>query len=608
MDILARTSSELKTAFAEAGDGDVIKLAPGDYGSVRLRNKDFDTDVTITSADPGNRAAFNQYLELNNVSGVTIEDVDVDAGSLAPAFSYSRLQVIKSQDVTLRDMSVEGHIPTGGEGANPSSASRTEAISGYGYENGVRVRWSEGVTLDDIEFSDLRQALSVSDSKGTDISNLEVRDVREGINLNDVDETLIEDSWFHDFKPFRSDHPDMIQFWGTNSGVHGLTVRDNLLDQPEGWTQSIFGHFNGRPDNVTGSDFVISGNTIINAHVNAIRIREIDGFEISDNLLLPNDPNYDYRRLPQITVLDSENGEVSGNLLLPRWNGSLINLGEGALNAANIAMTDNVALSSDSGDDLFWKNLLDGKSPNVSPPAETDSSTGDEPVSDESPQADSGGEKEPLTGDETLVDSDESVVAQPDEEGEAGTDDADEDGSEVSEPLEDEAVSEEPSGEQKHGSDQAPTPENVLSDSPAIDVSQVDLAGTGSRDWLRDMGGSTSLTGGEKGDVFAFDYRADTAEAHDVITDFDFSEGDRLVLTSGRAGTFDDNIDPGNNLLILHGGTRAHIQSANDLREAVAGGGISLEASHGGNLVLTFEDAPDRSIELLGISPDDFSI
>ena len=88
LDILARTSSELKTAFAEAGDGDVIKLAPGDYGSVRLRDKDFDTDVTITSADPGNRAVFDQYLELNDVSGVTIKGIDVEAGFYRIGFLF----------------------------------------------------------------------------------------------------------------------------------------------------------------------------------------------------------------------------------------------------------------------------------------------------------------------------------------------------------------------------------------------------------------------------------------------------------------------------------------------------------------------------------------
>ena len=602
MDILARTSSELRSAFAEANDGDVIKLAPGDYSSVRLRNKDFDTDVTITSADSGNRAVFDEYLELNDVSGVTIKGVDVEARSLAPDNSFSRLQVVKSQDVTLRDISVEGHIPSAGEGANPSSAGRTEAISGYGYENGVRVRWSDGIILDDVEFSKLGQALAVIKSDNTKISDIDVHDVREGINLNDVDNTLIEGSLFHDFKPFyRSDHPDMIQFWGTDSGVHGLTVQNNLLDQSDGWTQSIFGHFNGRPDDVTGSDFSITGNTIINGHWNAIRIREIDGFEISDNILLPNNSNFGERK-PYITVLESQNGEVSGNILLPRWDGSLINLDETALNTANIAMTGNVALSTESNSDLFWKNFLKGEMPNILPSADEDSSSEDEPVSDETPQANSGTEEEPSIGDEAVVDSDDSLVEQPKEGGRAA---ASEDGSEVAEPLAEETVAEEPSGEGDHESGHVPNPDTI---SPAVDVSQVDLAGTANRDWLRDTAGSTSLAGEEKDDVFVFDYRADTAEAHDVIADFDFSEGDRLVLTSSRAGTFDDDVDPGNNLLVLHGGTRTHIQSANDLREAAAGGGISLETSHGGNLVLTFDDAPDRSIELLGISPDEFSI
>ena len=609
MDILARTPSELRTAFAGADNGDVIKLAPGDYSSVRLRNKDFDTDVTITSADPSNRAVFNEYLELNDVSGVTIKGVDVDGGSLASNFSFSRLQVVKSQDVTLRDMTVEGYIPTNGEGADPSSAGRTQAIAGYGYENGVRVRWSDGVTLNNVEFSDLRQALALIDSDNTKVSNIDVHDVREGINMNDVDETLIENSQFHDFKPFyRSDHPDMIQYWGTDSGVHGLTVRNNLLDQPEGWTQSIFGHFNGRPDNVTGSDFVITGNTIINAHPNGIRIREIDGFKISDNLLLPNDSDYDYRRLPQITILDSKDGEVSGNAFLPRWDGSLTNLGSSALKAAQIDLSGNIALSKVSGDDLFWGNFLKGALPDKAP-EDQDGSGSDDSLSDEPPQTESGAGEDPSAEDGTVIDSDDSVIEAPGDESDGVVgEDAVEEGSAVGNPPVEETGSEQPDEGKDQGSDHSPSPEEVLSDSPAIDVSQIDLAGTASRDWLRDTAGSTSLAGQEGGDVFIFNYRADTTEARDVITDFDFSEKDRLILTSSRKGTFDDDVDPGNDLLVLHGGTRAHIQSANDLREAVAGGGISLEASHGGNLVLTFDDAPDRSIELLGISPDEFSI
>ena len=512
--------------------------------------------------------------------------------------------------MTLRDMSVEGHIPTTSEGANVSSASRSTAIEGYGFENGIRIRWSDGVTLDDLEFSNLRQAISVSNSKGTDITDLEIHDVREGINLNDVDDTRIEDSWFHDFKPIPKDHPDMIQFWGTNSGVHGLVVKGNLLDQADGAsTQSIFGHFNNRPDHVTGSDFVISDNTIFNSRPNGIRIREIDGFEISDNLILPNNVDYDYRKLPGITVLDSENGEITGNMLLSRWNGSLTNLSDSALRAADIDMSGNIALSTESSEDLFWQNFLDGAMPDVSRPADEDGSSGDKPVSDKAPQDKLGAEEEPPAGDKTVVDSDKSAVEQLGEGNEIVTEGATgENGSDFGEPSEQETDSEETSDGKDDGSDQAPRPEDIRADSHVIDISQVDLAGTENRDWLRDTEGSTSLTGKDKGDVFIFDYSTDTAEGHDVITDFDFSEGDRLILTGSRNGTFDDDVDPGNDLLVLHSGTRAHIQSPDDLREAAAGGSLSLEASHGGNLVLTFDDAPDRSIELLGISPDNILV
>lgn len=557
VDILVRSSAELKSAFANADAGDVIKLASGTYDSVRLRDRDFDSDVTITSADPGNRAVFRDDLELNDVSGVTVAGIDIDAGSLASSAYFSRFQVVKSQDVTLRDISIEGYVPNSAEGRDPSSASRLDPIAGYGHENGLRIRWSDDITLEGLEFTDLRQAVSVQESNGTRIAGLEIHRVREGINLNDVDDTLIEDSWFHDFAPFHRDHPDMIQFWGTDSGVHGLTVRGNLLEQPEGWTQSIFGHFNNRPDHVTGSDFVITGNTIINAHPNAIRIREIDGFEISNNTLLPNDPDYSYRKLPKITVLDSQNGEVTGNVLLPRWDGSILNLGEEALRAANIDAGGNVSLSTNPGDELFWQNLIDGG------------------LSIDIPTAD-GGEAERPDPEPDAPEQDESVDDAP--------------------PAAAEDMAQEPVGEEK---------EEPGDSGSEPDAAPGEILGTAGSDLLRDRDGDTSLSGLKGKDHFVFDYRSDTTQADDTIMDLDFSQRDRLVLITDEAGTFEDGADPENDLTVLHDGSRVHVQSTGDLLELAAQGAVSLGKSAEG-IQLSLEQFPDLSIELVGLSPDDF--
>lgn len=591
MDIFVRSSAELKGAFASANDGDVIKLAPGDYGSTLLRGRDFNTDVTITSVDSGNRAVFDNYLEFNDVSGVTLKNVDIDASALAGSAAASRIQIIRSQDVTLRDISVEGHVPTSSE---DSSGGRLAPHAGYGYENGMRLRWTDNVTLKNVEFSDVRQALSISDdSNNTTISNVNVHDVREGINLNDANGTVIEDSWFHDFKPYRGDHPDMIQYWGTDSGVQGLTVRNNLLDQSDGWTQSIFGHFNGRPDYVTGSDFVITGNTIINGHPNAIRIREIDGFKISDNVLLPNDPNYDYRRLPQITLLDSKNGEVSENFLLPRWDGSIVNLSADALRASNIDLSDNVSLSTDAGSEVYWASLLNGNRP-VAPSSNEEENVIEEPAVEENVSApdDLAESEEPQV--EQLPDGDESLDGQE-------VDPTEGDNTPV---VEDELVDAEPETVEA-GLEDDSVPTNVT----GIDVSQIDIVGTSRSDLVRDRSGDTSLSGLDGSDRFLFDYRKDTGSAHDILVDLDFAGGDRLILVGNKGGTFDDSADPENNLMVLNGGSRVHIRNEDDLREAAASGGITLGTSDDGeSLIVTLGEAPDRSIELLGISPDEFFV
>lgn len=630
MDILVQSSAELRDAFASANDGDVIKLAPGDYGSTLLRDRDFNTDVTITSADSGNRAVFDDSLEFNNVSGVTVEDIDIEASGIASSAWTSRLQVVRSEDVTLRDISLEGHIPTSSE---ESSGGRLDPHEGYGYENGMRLRWSENVTLEDIEFSNVRQALAIGDSNNTTISNVNVHDVREGINLNDANNTLIEDSWFHDFKPYQGDHPDMIQYWGTDSGVQGLTIRDNLLDQADGWTQSIFGHFNGRPDNVTGSDFVITGNTIINNHPNAIRIREIDGFEISDNRLLPNDPDYDYRRLPQITLLDSQNGEVSGNFLLPRWDGSVVNLSAEAQNASNIDVYDNVALSADPGSEFYWADLLDGDLPEapseeeeeaveedlVEEPLVDDEATAEDSAEEEDSEVDQSLEEgESLDGEGTdqVEEEDVSTVEDEDAPVEGGDVPDVEEPSEVVDPTpeelaEDDELDSDPvdAGGKTESEPEVAETDRADEQAPAgeaeIDISQIDVAGTSGSDWLLDTSGGTSLAGLEGSDRFLFDY-TDAGSTHDVLTDLDFSEGDQLILVGGEGETLDNG---GTDLAALEENARLHIGSEDDLREAAENGSISLWTSHhGDSLIVTLGEAPDRSIELLGISPDDFLV
>ena len=73
------TAAALNSALTQVQDGDRIRLAPGKYDTLRLADRDFSTDVTITSQDLNNPATLSK-LSLVRVSGVTVEHGDVYEG------------------------------------------------------------------------------------------------------------------------------------------------------------------------------------------------------------------------------------------------------------------------------------------------------------------------------------------------------------------------------------------------------------------------------------------------------------------------------------------------------------------------------------------------
>ena len=175
MEITVKTTAQLREAFADAKDGDVIKLAAGDYGWTRLENRDFKNGVTITSADPDNPAVFDVALHIRNVSGLNLDNIEVADNDLASASSMPRLYIYDSEDISLSNMKIEGHIPTSSEGLSTTAGDRNDPIIGYGYEVGLRADNIDGLEIRNVEFTDLRVALTLADVKNASIDAIEVQ-------------------------------------------------------------------------------------------------------------------------------------------------------------------------------------------------------------------------------------------------------------------------------------------------------------------------------------------------------------------------------------------------------------------------------------------------
>lgn len=375
--VIVRSSDELMTAFAAANDGDEILLEAGEYGLVKLADRSFETGIRIASLDENNPAVFTDRVEISNSANVIFEDFSLEADGKARYNSYSRIAVKSSENITIRDGEVIGHVLEEGEGksADDASATRNDALVGFGWEPGLGISGSTNVTVENIDFSDLRVAVHVQDAKGVELTGLEIHDVREGINFLDVQDLTIRNNVFRDFNAFNvantwsGDHSDMIQFWGygAKSGIDGVVIADNMFLQGEGnATQSIFGHMVGADEGIEAKNFTITGNVISNSSVHGISLSNVHGALISNNILMPSSPDLAAISAPQIRLWSDNADTIVENNLLPAYSSNLSSVifgwGRDAEARASLNLsfsgnetlnaTDSAALSAFVADDL----------------------------------------------------------------------------------------------------------------------------------------------------------------------------------------------------------------------------------------------------------------
>lgn len=533
------TVAELEQAFATVPDGGRIELAPGRYALTELTERDFVTGVTITSADPDDRAVFTERLLLDGVSGVTLEAFEVAADALAPGRNYPRMTVRDSADMTITDVAIAGHIATADEGQDPFSDTtrRLDPIAGYGQDIGLTVRDSTNVTLTGLDLSALRMGIGLSDAHDVAIRNADIHHVREGINMHDVRGVLIEDNVLRNFTPWSSgsrkniDHPDMIQFYAANStfGVHDLTIRNNVFHQhaDDLQTQTIFGRRSAGPDpDITMTNFAIIGNTIINGHLHGISIGDVDGVKIIDNVLLPKPDLPDIPgqvNRPAIVTVRSSDIEISGNTLMPfsRLRDMKID------DSTDVRVADdNVILSYTPGDPLFWRTVL------------------------------------------------ERVEAGTWEHGGADLDHA-----ALDERVEDGAIDQAAVIEAARDAGWLVKTVEVAGDILKSGRGPTVLVGGAANDGLTGRGQDTIMFGGADGDRFLFDFRDTDSAVRHVVADFDWAEGDYLRFLTPDGGHF--------------------VRSQDKFAALVDSGWLSATArADGAGLLLHVDGRPDQQIDL----------
>jgi hypothetical protein len=324
-------------AMIGARTGGAIALAPGDYGSLSLRNLQAPASapLVITSADPAHPARFSG-LALKGVSHLTLQDVVFDYTFQPGDAAHLRpFAIADSQGITISRSTFDGDNAHGT--GTPGD--------GFGTAYGLRVDRSADITVQNSQVFGFMRGMVVNDSQNVTVQDNDLHGMRsDGLNFAQVTDIAILRNQIHDFRTAEGtgDHADMIQFWtnGTTATTRNITIADNVLNAGAGrYTQSIFMRNDLVDRGLAGPEMfyrniTITGNVIINAHRHGITVGETDRLRIANNTVVQNagaagQPPDKPVWIPRITVAPASRNvtitsnvtsAITGPAAQPKWS------------------------------------------------------------------------------------------------------------------------------------------------------------------------------------------------------------------------------------------------------------------------------------------------
>ena len=316
-------AESLERALSLARPGDTIVLAPGYYGDARLTQAQLPrgghgvaAPVTITSRDPDDPAVL-EGLTLAGVTNLTLDGLTFahtpQAGDRVndPVLSIRAAAERGAANIAVvnsRFVGLPADAAAGGDPGDPADvADHGRLVAGMYSGTAISVRDAGDVVVEKSEITGFYRGVSVEGVTDMVIRRNSIHDIRsDGIAVGEVRGIVIENNvirdllpWRHEAATARGDHPDMIQFWTTNSDAAstGIVIRDNALVQTRTddsfFAQGIFMRNPKAERDATGSDFfyrdvAIERNLIYNAHVNSLVVGEAHGVSVRENVLIQN--------------------------------------------------------------------------------------------------------------------------------------------------------------------------------------------------------------------------------------------------------------------------------------------------------------------------------
>lgn len=287
-------AAQLTAALENATGGDEIRLAEGDYGDFSFSNKDFSSELVITSANDSNPAVFSQ-MTFSNVSNLTIDNVFVDFIPDASTKDHSAgLKVTNSSNISVLNSTFEG---------GPSVTDGEYIGRGMSFLN------SDGLTISNNEVSHFRRGILTSSADDVTISYNYVHDNRTStLSGGDVSNLIIVGNHLSSSHPVNfggaGDHGDFIHYWtlpGQDGASTNIAIQDNFIEQGNG--TALLGIYLDNNRNPQGFENVLIDNNVIhNGNGQGIRLEDVNGAEVSNNTLVQTEG--DYHNAPRIRLED----------------------------------------------------------------------------------------------------------------------------------------------------------------------------------------------------------------------------------------------------------------------------------------------------------------
>lgn len=311
------TPATLEVAIRQAGPGDTIYLAPGEYGNAGVGRRR--TPLTLVSADPANPAIFRTFT-VSESSDVTVENIVVNFTPDAKTVSWScTVNIEESQNVSFLKSRVTGGPAVSGVEMTAKGTDRTDNVIGIPTGRGVCISSSQGVTVADNEVSKFHRGFVMNRVSKVILRHNDVHDMRTtAIVGSEVSDLLIEGNHLHDAHPWRwgetpaGDHADFLALWSNpnqKTPNARVSVIGNRFEQADG--KDILGMWFEGKEAAPFTDAVIAKNVFLIANLQGILLWHTQGARIEQNIMRRVGDNP--KQSPGILLRDGVTGVTMSN-------------------------------------------------------------------------------------------------------------------------------------------------------------------------------------------------------------------------------------------------------------------------------------------------------